>query len=60
MVTNCMTSNTTSTQTEWSETLNRIHVAIDTHRLVQHTLQVIEMTWTDDSTLAIFLYMHYQ
>ena len=23
------------------------------HRLVQHTLQVVEMAWTDDSTLAI-------
>ena len=23
------------------------------HRLVQHTLQVMEMAWTDDSTLAI-------
>jgi len=30
------------------------------HRLVQHTLQVVEMVWTDDSTLAIFFYMHYQ
>jgi len=26
-----MTSNTMSTQTEWSQTLNHIHVAIDTH-----------------------------
>jgi len=24
------------------------------HRLVQHRLQVVEMAWTDDSTLAIF------
>ena len=23
------------------------------HRLVQHSLQVVEMAWTDDSTLAI-------
>jgi len=29
------------------------------HRLVQHRLQVVEMAWTDDSTLAIFFYMHY-
>ena len=49
-----MTSNTTGTQTEWSQTLNHIHVDIDTHRLVQHTLEVMEMAWTDDSTLAIF------
>ena len=27
------------------------------HRLVQHRLQVVEMAWTDDSTLAIFFYM---
>jgi len=26
----------------------------DAHRLVQHTLQVIEMTWKNDSTLALF------
>ena len=25
------------------------------HRLVQHTLQVMEMAWTDDSILAIFI-----
>ena len=30
------------------------------HRLVQHRLQVVEMAWTDDSTLAIFFYMHYR
>jgi len=24
------------------------------HRLVQHRLQVVEMAWTDDSTLATF------
>ena len=30
------------------------------HRLVQHRLQVVEMTWTDDSTLAIFFYMRYR
>jgi len=29
------------------------------HRLVQHRLQVVEMTWTDDSTLAIFFYRRY-
>ena len=29
------------------------------HRLVQHRLQVIEMAWTDDSTLTIFFYMRY-
>jgi len=29
------------------------------HRLVQHTLQVVEVAWTDDSTLAIFFYMRY-
>ena len=29
------------------------------HRLVQHWLQVVEMAWTDDSTLAIFFYMRY-
>jgi len=39
---------------------NSDHVAIDTHRLVQHMLQVVEMAWTDDSTVAIFFYMHYQ
>ena len=30
------------------------------HRLVQHRLQVVEMAWTDDSTLAIFFVMHYR
>jgi len=30
------------------------------HRLVQHRLQVMEVAWTDDSTLAIFFYMRYQ
>ena len=30
------------------------------HRLVQHRLQVKEMARTDDSTLAIFLYMRYR
>ena len=30
------------------------------HRLVQHTLQVVEIAWTDDSTLAIFFYMRYR
>jgi len=30
------------------------------HRLVQHTLQVVEMAWTDDSIPAIFFCMHYQ
>ena len=45
---------------ELSQTLNHIHVRIDTHRLVQHTLQVVEMAWTDDSTLAMFFYMRYQ
>jgi len=29
-------------------------------RLVQHRLQVVLMTWTDDSTLAIFFYIHYR
>ena len=29
------------------------------HRLVQHRMQVVEMAWTDDSTTAIFFYMHY-
>jgi len=29
------------------------------HRLVQDMLQVVEMAWTDDSTLAIFFYVHY-
>ena len=29
------------------------------HRLVQHTLQVVEVASTDDSTLAIFFYMRY-
>ena len=29
------------------------------HKLVQHRLQVIEMAWTDDSTLAIFYYLRY-
>jgi len=28
-------------------------------RLVLHMLQVVEMAWTDDSTPAIFFYMHY-
>jgi len=27
------------------------------HRLVQHMLQVVEMAWTDDSTVAIFFDM---
>ena len=31
------------------------------HRLVQHRLQVVEMTWIlDDSNLAIFFYMRYR
>jgi len=30
------------------------------HRLVQHRLPVVEMAWTDDSTLAIFFYMRYR
>ena len=30
------------------------------HRLVQHRLQVVEMAWTDDSTLAIFFYICYR
>ena len=31
------------------------------HRLVQHRLQIVEMAWTDDSTLAISVfYMHYR
>ena len=30
------------------------------HRLVQHMLQVVEVTLTDDSTLAIFFYMCYR
>jgi len=30
------------------------------HRLVQHRLQVMEMAWTDYSTLAIFFYMRYR
>ena len=30
------------------------------HRLVQHMLQVVEVALTDDSTLAIFFYMHYR
>ena len=30
------------------------------HRLVQHRLQVVEMAWTDDSTLAIFFYIRYR
>ena len=29
------------------------------HRLVQHMLQVVEVTLTDDSTQAIFFYMRY-
>ena len=29
-------------------------------RLVQHRLQVVEIAWTDDSTLAIFFYMRYR
>ena len=28
------------------------------HRLIQHRLQVMEMAWTDDSTLAIFFYWY--
>ena len=28
------------------------------HRLVQHMLQVMEVLLTDDSTLAIFFYIH--
>jgi len=32
------------------------------HRLVQHRLQVVQMTWTDicDSTLAVFFYIRYR
>ena len=30
------------------------------HRLDQHMLQVAEVALTDDSTLAIFFYMHYR
>jgi len=30
---------------------------IDKH--AAHRLQVVEMAWTDDSTLAIFFYMRY-
>ena len=30
------------------------------HMLVQHRLQVVEMAWTDDSTVAIFFYMRYR
>ena len=30
------------------------------HRLVQHSLQVMEMAWTDDSTQAISFYMRYR
>ena len=30
------------------------------HRLVQHMLQVVEVTLTDDGTLAIFFYMRYR
>ena len=30
------------------------------HRLVQHRMQVVEMARTDDSTLAIFFYIHYR
>jgi len=30
------------------------------YRLVQHTLQVVEVAWTDDSTVAIFFYMRYR
>ena len=30
------------------------------HRLVHHRLQVVEMAWTDDSTLTIFFYMRYR
>ena len=28
--------------------------------LVQHTLQVVEMVWRDESTLATSLYMYYR
>jgi len=30
------------------------------HRLVQHRLQVVEMAWTNDSTLVIFFYLRYR
>jgi len=30
------------------------------HRLVQHRMLVVEMASTDDSTLAIFIYMRYR
>jgi len=30
------------------------------HGMVQHRLQVVEMAWTDDSTLAIFFYLRYR
>ena len=33
------------------------HVA---HRLVQHRLQVMEMAWTNDSTLVTFFYIRYR
>jgi len=29
------------------------------YRLVQHRLQVVEMAWTDNNTLAIFFYLCY-
>ena len=32
----------------------------NTGTVSQHTLQVVEMAWTDDSTLVIFFYMRYQ
>jgi len=30
------------------------------HGMVQHRLQVVEMAWTDNSTLAIFFYFRYR
>ena len=41
-------------------TENHIKYTHAAHRLVQHRLQVVEMAWTDDSTLTIFFYMRYQ
>jgi len=30
------------------------------HGMVQHRLQVVEIAWTDDNTLAIFFYLRYR
>jgi len=44
------------TGTESGLVINIKHAA---HRLVQHTLQVMEIAWIDDNTLANFFFICY-